>query len=78
MYICSTFQCFEDALNCCFNFSDDFVLPSRIEFLGRTLQLLLAFGALLAFLALDLNPQERCSADDGIIYSLIALIVVSR
>ena len=58
--------------------SDDFVLPSRIEFLGRTLQLLLALVALLAFLGLDLNPQERCSADDGIIYSLIALIVVSE
>ena len=60
------------------NFSDDFVIPSRIEFIGRTFQLLLAIGALVSFYGLDLNPNvSKCSADKGIIYSLIALIVVS-
>ena len=57
-------------------FSDDFVIPSWIEFIGRIIQLLLATAALTTFLGLDLNPQEKCSADNGLIASLIALIAV--
>ena len=59
-------------------FVDDFVLPSWMEFIGRTIQLLLSSSALAAFLALDLNSgHNKCSSDNGVIYSLVALILVS-